>query len=180
MTRRGGSQDRTTSEVDFRTPPEVFSALQERFNDFNLDVASSDENALCSAYFTEEGNALDRSWGIHREGTHVWCNPPYNHIQPWIEKGIEELWTNEKCESITYLVPASTCTQWFKMLWDSPFIHTIIFITGRLAFQGPHVHPDLKKASSTNPSVVIHLDRQQVRYPNTHVEIERVDRDEWY
>lgn len=174
MTPRLIKQDRSRSEVDFRTPPELFKALDAEFGPFNLDVAASDENALCSGYFSIEGDALNRSWRIypwHRPGTRVWCNPPYNHISPWVKKGIGELELG--CESVTYLLPASTCTKWFKELWESEFCSHIIFVSGRLAFQGPHVHPDLKKASAPNPTVVIHLNKFNEGPPT----IERRDRD---
>jgi|TARA_R110002110_G_scaffold255963_3_gene471836 phage N-6-adenine-methyltransferase len=146
-------QNRNTSKVDFRTPAYIFEGAQNLFDvTFNLDVAASEENALCSAFFTEEGNALERSWGIHRAGSHVWCNPPYNKIGPWVNHAIDQLRNNDACESVTFLVPASTCTYWFEDLWM--VANKIVFLSGRMKWEGPHL---VKGSNAINPSVLVHL-----------------------
>ena len=168
MSPRMIKQDRSTSEVDFRTPPDLFEALNAEFGVFTLDVAASAENHLAPAYFTVEQNALEKVW-VGK----AWCNPPYNKIKPWVEKGIQEL-HDGNLDTITYLLPASSCTRWFKMLWEHEMCTNIIFLSGRLSFQGPHVHPDMKKAAAPNPTVIFHLDRRK-RIGTRHIELRKRD-----
>ena len=142
-------QNRFASKVDFRTPQNVFDGAGDLFDVvFHLDVAASKENRLCNWYFTEEIDALQQQWWGH-----VWCNPPYNDIGPWIDHGLKML-REGNVLSLTYLVPASTCTKWFKRAWDAA--EQVVFISGRLKFEGPHV-VEGSKGNATNPSVLIHI-----------------------
>jgi len=162
-------QNRFESAHDFRTAPEVFDALNRRFGPFSLDAAASRENNLCFAYFDESRSALERKWFGR-----VWLNPPYNDIKPWAEYAIDQV-ARGYVQSVTLLLPAGTCTQWFKSLWEHWSCKRIIFITGRLKFGGPHSHKDKKKANATNPSVVFHLDAGEPM--PQHPTIERIDRE---
>lgn len=45
----------------WRTPPEIFEALNAEFI-FGIDVCASHENAKCVSYFTEEQDALSLNW----------------------------------------------------------------------------------------------------------------------
>jgi len=150
-------QNKGKSHVDFRTPPEVFRYCQSRFGHYDLDVAASSENTLCPLFYSSEFRQNDALNEDNRWEGRVWCNPPYNNIKPWVAKALREM-EGGSMESITLLVPASTCTKWFKSLWESIWCSDIVFISGRLSFVGPHIHPDTKKATATNPSVLIHLE----------------------
>ena len=48
--------------VEWTTPKETFVELDHEFN-FNLDVASTHENALCEKHFTANENGLVQDWG---------------------------------------------------------------------------------------------------------------------
>ena len=48
--------------VEWTTPKTVFDELNKEFN-FDLDVASTHENALCEKHFTQAENGLVQSWG---------------------------------------------------------------------------------------------------------------------
>jgi phage N-6-adenine-methyltransferase len=133
------------STSDHRTPRSLFDNLGQ----FDLDVASSDENALCERYYTEQDNGLKNFWNARR----VWCNPPYNNIKAWIEKGIEEL-EYGNCQEIVYLLPARTCTKWFKLAYTAAY--KIQFIHGRLNFTGTNMNVE-NKANAPFPSVLIYL-----------------------
>jgi phage N-6-adenine-methyltransferase len=74
----------------WRTPPQVFNYYNKKHN-FQYDVAASDENHLCSRYFTEQQSGLTTDW--HRvltPGDYVWCNPPYSNPLPFVNKCIDE------------------------------------------------------------------------------------------
>ena len=47
---------------DWETPRELFDMCDAIWH-FDLDVASSDDNALCEKHFTKDDNALDMDWG---------------------------------------------------------------------------------------------------------------------
>lgn len=133
------------STSDHRTPKKLF----ENLGPFDLDVASSDENALCERYFTEQEDGLLIPWNAER----VWCNPPYNNIKQWIEKGIRETRLGN-CKEVVYLLPARTCTKWFKLAYTAAY--KIQFIHGRLNFNGPNHNPN-PKATAPFPSVLIYF-----------------------
>jgi len=48
--------------VEWTTPKAIFDELNKEFN-FDLDVASTHDNALCEKHFTETENGLLQSWG---------------------------------------------------------------------------------------------------------------------
>ena len=56
---------------EWTTPKNVFNELNNEFR-FDIDVASTDENALCKRHFTASENGLLQDWGgvpygaIHR------------------------------------------------------------------------------------------------------------------
>lgn len=73
----------------WRTPPEVFAALNAEFN-FAIDIASDHGNALCDSYYTERDNSLELDWASLEDGQGwIWCNPPYSNPMPWVGKAIE-------------------------------------------------------------------------------------------
>lgn len=64
----------SSNRDDWETPPELYAALDAEFS-FNLDVAASDTNHKCAAYYTKETDGLSKNWGgtqsfaIHPTGT---------------------------------------------------------------------------------------------------------------
>lgn len=88
------------------TPPEFFAPLQERFK-FTIDVAAEDYNAVLPRFWTPEDDGLSKSWA----GERVWCNPPYDDIEPWLEKA----WREDKADLIVMLLPADrTWMGWWQ------------------------------------------------------------------
>ena len=47
---------------EWETPKALFDRLNEVYH-FNLDPASTDENAKCSRHFVKKDNGLELSWG---------------------------------------------------------------------------------------------------------------------
>lgn len=97
----------------YRTPPELFAALDVEFN-FKIDVAASAENALCLNYLTEDEDSLNRHWMNYREcvNTYAWCNPPYSDIGPWVRKAAEQAQINGI--GCVMLVMADTSVGWYS------------------------------------------------------------------
>ena len=93
----------------WETPLPLFKALDDEFG-FELDAASSDENALCVQHLTATDDALKVAW--HKLAVVVWLNPPYSkpNLQLFLRKALEE----SRCGcTVVVLVPADTSTQWW-------------------------------------------------------------------
>lgn len=96
----------------WRTPAEVYAALDSEFR-FDFDPCPSGPMS----------DGLTASW----VGKRVYCNPPYNDIEPWLAKGVE-------AELAVYLLPARTGTRWFAEY--APRAAEVRFVRGRINFRG--------------------------------------------
>lgn len=76
---------------DVRTPLWFFQFLSLEFS-FVIDLAASDENALCPRYFTKEDDSLAKDWaactgeGIGGRIGWGYNNPEYGYVLPWVSK----------------------------------------------------------------------------------------------
>lgn len=94
------------SKVYPLTPPEFFAPLHERFR-FTVDAAAEPYNAVLPRFWTPEDDGLKQSWADER----VWCNPPYDDIEPWLVKAWDEI----EAELIVMLLPADrTWEAWWQ------------------------------------------------------------------
>lgn len=88
------SEDKDVRE----SPQDLVAELDAEFH-FTLDVASTDENAVCDLHYTEAGlftmygeeqlsdqDGLTGPW----DNENVWCNPPYSEIEAWVSKATKE------------------------------------------------------------------------------------------
>jgi phage N-6-adenine-methyltransferase len=120
---------------EWTTPQAIFDELNQEFG-FNLDPASTDENAKCSRHFTEKDDGLSQDWS----DANVFLNPPYGRkIGKWIKKAYE---SNAKV--VVALIPSRTDTSYFHdYILDKAEIR---FIRGRLYFgvgTGPAPFPSM-------------------------------------
>ena len=118
---------KTAKKTDWKTPPEIFEPLHEKYQ-FTIDAAASKKNALLARYWTEEDNALKQNWANER----VWCNPPYGREQnEFIMKAFKR-----EAQITCLLIPARTDTR----IWHDCILHDkadeIIFLKGRIKFVG--------------------------------------------
>jgi phage N-6-adenine-methyltransferase len=115
---------------DWRTPTELFEALDEVF-EFDLDAAAGWENALCKSWIDEKSDALSTNWRTWTEGVRaVWCNPPYGRdVGRWVDKAMEEARGGLTC---VLLVMSCTETDWFRRGWESAT--SVIFLHRRVKF----------------------------------------------
>ena len=51
---------------EWATPQDLFDRLNDTYN-FNLDPASTDENAKCATHYTIDDDGLSHSWGGGKE-----------------------------------------------------------------------------------------------------------------
>jgi phage N-6-adenine-methyltransferase len=112
----------------WRTPREIFDFYDRRFC-FKTDLAASHDNKLCQRYFTIDNSAFNV---INREAIlgHVWCNPPYSNITPWVDLCISIATDDHR--KVVMLLPADTSVKWFKLAFEN--CTECHFISGRLTF----------------------------------------------
>jgi site-specific DNA-methyltransferase (adenine-specific) len=118
-----------TSRTDeWSTPVDFWRRLDAEFH-FELDPASTHENALCVRHYTEAENGLAQSW--HPFGP-VWLNPPFGRtLGLWVEKAYRE---SERGATVVALLPARPDTRWFHAwCWSAAEIR---LVKGRLKFGG--------------------------------------------
>jgi len=141
---------------DWRTPPELFEAIQVRWNiEFDLDAACSAENKLCEHGYTIEEDSLSQDWAGR-----VWCNPPYGRgLGKWIEKAYEES-RKPHCRSVHMLINARTDTKWWHSYVTKASM--VVFLKGRVKF----LHGDSGEPmnSSTAPSCIVVFDSESRDY----------------
>lgn len=129
---------------EWETPQSLFDCLNERYH-FNLDPASTDENAKCKNHFTVFDNGLNQNWG----GYNVWLNPPYGkEIREWVKKAYEE--GKKPNTTVVCLLPARTDTAWFH---DYCLKGKLEFIRGRLKF-------GKNKNNAPFPSMIVVFDKE--------------------
>lgn len=117
----------TSTRQDWRTPPDLYAALDAEFS-FVLDAAASPDNALAERYYTEADDGLSRSWT-----TATFCNPPYNVVGRWIEKAAAE---QRRGVTSVLLIPARTDTRaWHRYIFGRAGVE-VRFLAGRLRFSG--------------------------------------------
>lgn len=152
QTAKRGARD----DVDDRgTLPEFMAELEERFGEFDLDVAAAPHNTKAPRFFTKDDDGLTQPWRGN-----VWCNPPYSNIGAWVEKAWNEwhgsdgriprehylqLARDAAPYRIVMLLPANRVEQkwWqeyvepFRDRPDSPL--RVEFLPGRMRFIRPGV-----------------------------------------
>jgi site-specific DNA-methyltransferase (adenine-specific) len=112
---------------DWATPPEYFAALDKQFN-FDFDPCPLDPDF----------DGLEVDWGERN-----FVNPPYSRKlkEAFVKKAIAEAKKGKLC---VCLLPVSTSTQLFHK-HILPNAQDIIFIEGRLCFQGVTTKGDYVK-----------------------------------
>jgi site-specific DNA-methyltransferase (adenine-specific) len=125
--------------VEWETPKDLYDRLDAEFH-FNLDPCCTRENRKCLRYFTSEVDGLSQSW----EGSRVFMNPPYSHLEKWTEKAYRE---SQNGALVVGLLPARTDTRWFWD-WIWPDKSLVRFIKGRLKFGNG-------KGSAPFPSMIV-------------------------
>lgn len=142
-----------TSKQDWATPWDFFHRCEDIFGEFTLDACAETWSAKCSKFYSKEQNGLTENW---RE-EHVWCNPPYGNILPWVEKASYQA-RIFKDSSALLLLPASTDTRWFHE-WVMPYA-TLIFIRGRIEFERPDSEEPRKTSGNDRGSLLASFGRR--------------------
>lgn len=83
---------------DWSTEDEFWAALHGIFN-FAVDACASKANAKLPRFWTKEDNSLRQDWS----GETVWCNPPFDDIEPFLRKA-------KTAKTCCAIVPATALT----------------------------------------------------------------------
>lgn len=118
----------SSKRSDWRTPPELYAALDKEFR-FEVDVAADAVSSLCDAWYGpgqsdpwKDGLAVD--WRKDLVWPVAFMNPPYRRgdskadppvapipIEPWIEKAWNE---SQKGVTVAGVLPFSPQTEWYR------------------------------------------------------------------
>ena len=149
--RAGGTEGRPKGRDEWRTPPELYAALNQEFR-FALDAACTSQNCLAplGLYRDYGKDAFEDPWS----GGPVWCNPPYSGqggVRPWIERATE-------CETVAVLLlSADTSTRWWHEV-VAQRASEVRFVVGRLRFlmpNGDQHYTKRKGGGLTTPSAIV-------------------------
>ena len=127
----------SSNKQNWRTPRWLVKAIEkELFWPFTIDAAADDENHLFDEYYTSENSFLEQSILM---GSQVWCNPPFNMKDEFIDKFI-----NDNLRG-ALLLPSDTGSKWFQKAYEA--CSYAILLTGRVSFLDEN-----NKAISGNPA----------------------------
>lgn len=145
------SADQGPKEQGYRTPPTLARELALRWaGSWTIDVAADDDgrNALAPAYRCPLFSAFDPlPWSIGivdgepielretEERVHVWCNPPFQEILPWVERAEAEVRAGH-IEVACLLLPVRAGQRWWPLVSDGG-LWSLDWIDGRVSFINP-------------------------------------------
>lgn len=109
----------------YETPFYLVNWLDSLF-DFEVDLASSDENTICDNHLTLEQDSLKQNWSKFKRG---FLNPPYDDVAPWVTKAIKE---QAKGFTTVMLIPTPNGEAYYEEIFNHS--SDIIYITGRISF----------------------------------------------
>lgn len=136
----------SSDRLDWRTPPDLFEALDNDFG-FSFDAAACENSKLCDSYASVSGAHQldgDGKWVFNKEAdgltgrwyNNTFCNPPYGRgIKHWLEKAYDEAVDNNVTSAL--LVPARTDTTYWHDFVMTEAVKEVRLIKGRVKFRLP-------------------------------------------
>ena len=103
----------------WRTPPELYSLLNQEFHFSDFDPASPNPDGL------RDYDSLGTEW----KGESIFLNPPYSNVEPWLRQSVSE---SRKGKTLVVLLRVDTSTDWYHDL-VAPFAE-VRFLRGRVSF----------------------------------------------
>lgn len=121
------------SRQDYRTPVDFLTAVKLKLGirAFALDVAASAENAVADRSWTVKDDALKQSW---KAAGWSWLNPPFAHLEPWVERASQQSRLDAGGAHIAMLVPAGVGSNWWQRHVDGKA--RVLLLNGRITFVG--------------------------------------------
>jgi phage N-6-adenine-methyltransferase len=142
--------------TEWPTPQWLVDQLAKEFGPFDLDPASTTENAKAPAYYTPANDGLSLPW--HGR---VFCNPPYGKYDTpaWLAKARREVDCGNAVR-VVCLVPARVGTHWWRECELAPTVFTRVI--GRIRW-----HPARRGEAPFDSAVIVFgkLSGRHGRYP---------------
>lgn len=105
--------NRPHAPQNYRTPPELLAAVQERFGKIQFDLACGLDDAVAPmGYHHPQYDALERDWYEELMGLTCWANPPFGLSGEFARKAAESQ-RGIHSPHILLLVQASVGSNWF-------------------------------------------------------------------
>ena len=138
-------------EQNYRTPDDIFAALDDEFH-FDLDAAASAEDAKCGLYLTAEDDALDCDWShpprSDQRVRKVFVNPPFGEGGAFVEKAYGE--SRKRLTVVALVIPSTDAAWWHEYAMKASEIR---FLRGRISFINPATgQPDRR---NDRPSIIL-------------------------
>ncbi len=133
----GAMMDNAGSNPNVRTPVELVRAITRRYGKISVDLAATagDEVEGCDVYLTPEINSLAQDWGViaRMYPGHLFCNPPYSKIAPWVAHAARYAPQLADGQFLFMLIPASVGANYWRDFVDGCAFEQQI---GRVCFDG--------------------------------------------
>jgi site-specific DNA-methyltransferase (adenine-specific) len=125
----------TKGEQSVMTPSEFMVSVRNVLGVIAVDLAADEKNKQASVWIERKENSLQMSWNtitkMSANGSWLWLNPPFEHIEPWVKKCYEESILGAK---ILCLLPASVGSNWYRDWVRGKCFE--IYLNGRIKFVG--------------------------------------------
>lgn len=140
--RFNGSKTPDRKRSIYRTPDWLYNWLNLNYGPFDIDVAACEKSAKCEKYYTKEMDGLKQPWNGR-----IFCNPPYDKITPWINKGIQESdaafspeldgYLPINADLICFVIPQDLTTEWALLAMRNA--DEVIHLTGYHTHDGDYI-----------------------------------------
>lgn len=134
----GSHQSQKSIKQEWLTPKFITDEL----GVFDLDPCSPVDRPWDTAlrHYTIEDDGLDQPWIGY-----VWCNPPYDDADKWLEK------LSDHGDGIALIFARTETEMFVRQVWEKA--DAVLFIYSRLFFH--HVDGTRAKSNSGAPSVLV-------------------------
>lgn len=133
-------RDRTKTVQDVGTPLELIAAVEQSVGGIWVDLASTQELAVCKTFVTPEMDALGQKYGnwaaaLSQPGRWGWLNPPFGESTRWVKHAAEQAFKGAR---LILLLQAAVGSNYFaEHIYGRAEVR---FLQGRLTFRG-HAQP---------------------------------------
>ena len=149
-----------TNFSDFRTPSYLIEWINNEFGPIDFDGAC--EDGVNNLF---ESLRLEEEWP---KGSIVYSNPPFDtpSILKWFAKGLEH---SKNGGTHIMLIPNKLCQKTFVDNIN-PNIETMVFLGGRINFEGPNI---VKGGSSRNGCLIL-VNQAEAQYKFRSINLSQI------
>lgn len=116
------------------TPRELIEAVESWVGPLDLDACAESDTAKAPRWYGPGSPLGEDGLTAPWLGT-TWCNPPYDNIEPWVERAVDHARAAPTHRALL-LVPPRTEQRWWHRLTGTPVAHLRV-LRPRVAFAAP-------------------------------------------